>query len=99
AQRVREQAARAEAERTTARLQAIQRISDAALGTLALDGLLRELLNRILEALAADNAAVLLHEPDGSMAIYQAVASGEHAAPVHRRAGTVAAGEAEADGG
>ena len=40
-----------EAERTSARLTAVQRISDAALGTLAFDDLVRELLERIVEAL------------------------------------------------
>jgi PAS domain S-box-containing protein len=83
AERVREQAARLEAERTTARLAAIQRISDAALGTLAFDDLVRELLKRIVEALEADTAAVVLDEGKGNVVVYQA---GEAAAPVRRRA-------------
>jgi sigma-B regulation protein RsbU (phosphoserine phosphatase) len=86
AQRVRERAARAEAERTSERLRAVQRISDAALGTLAFDELVRELLNRIVEALSADTAAVLLHEADGAMVIYQAAGSGDAPARVQRRA-------------
>src|SRR4051794_36504890 len=66
------------------RLRAVQRISDAALGTLAFDELVRELLNRILEVLAADAAAVLLHQPDGTVMIYQAAAAAEAPAPVAR---------------
>lgn len=85
AQREREHAARAEAERTSARLQAIQRISDAALGTLAFDHLVRELLSRMVEALAVDTAAVLLHEADG-LVVYEAPGPGEAAEPVKWRA-------------
>ncbi|MBE2315658.1 SpoIIE family protein phosphatase [Solirubrobacter sp. CPCC 204708] len=83
AERVRADAARVEAERTAARLAAIQRISDAALGTLAFDDLVRELLKRIVEALEADTAAVVLNEADGTVVVYQA---GEASAPVRRRA-------------
>jgi PAS domain S-box-containing protein len=65
AQRVRAQTARAEAERTSERLRAVQRISDAALGTLAFDDLVDELLDRTVEALAVDTAAVRLDEAQG----------------------------------
>jgi len=86
ARREREEAARGEAERTASRLQAVQRISDAALGTLAFDALVRELLNRVVEALAADTAALVLHQPDGTLMIYQAAATAESTAPAARRA-------------
>jgi PAS domain S-box-containing protein len=55
---VREQAARAQ-------LAAIQRVTDAALGPLALDDLLTELLRRLREVLAVDTACVLLVMRDG----------------------------------
>ena len=86
AERVREQAARMEAERSAKRMEAVQRISDAALGTLAFDDLVRELLKRIVEALEADTAAVVLNEADGTVVVYQA---GEAAAPVRRRSNDV----------
>lgn len=82
-ERVRADAARVEAERMSSRLAAVQRISDAALGTLAFDDLVRELLKRIVEGLEADTAAVVLNEADGTVVVYQA---GEAAAPVRRRA-------------
>ena len=40
------------------------------------DELVRELLKRIVEALAADTAAVVLHEADGTMVVYQAGGAG-----------------------
>ena len=86
AERVHEQAARMEAERSAKRMAAVQRISDAALGTLAFDDLVRELLKRIVEALEADTAAVVLNEADGTVVVYQA---GEAAAPVRRRSNDV----------
>lgn len=86
AERAREQAARVAAERTADRQRAVQRISDAALGTLAFDELVRELLTRIVEALEADTAAVLLEEDDGTVVVYQAASTGESEAPVRRRA-------------
>src|SRR4051794_33716345 len=76
------------------RLRAVQRISDAALGTLAFDELVRELLKRILEVLAADTAAVLLHQTDGTVMIYQAAAASQAPAPVAR-----ADADAVSDGG
>jgi PAS domain S-box-containing protein len=98
-ERVHEQAAREAAERTSERQRAVQRISDAALGTLAFDELVRELLTRIVEALEADTAAVLLHEADGTMVVYQAASTGEVAAPVRRRARPAAVEPgAESDG-
>jgi PAS domain S-box-containing protein len=65
AQRVREQliraeAARAQAEAAAERLRIMQSIAVAALGAEDLDELLRELLDRILEALDVDRAAVVL---------------------------------------
>jgi PAS domain S-box-containing protein len=71
-QLVRERAARAAAERVTKRLQAVQRVADAALGSLELDELLPELLQRIVEILAVDAAAVVLHDADGDATVYHA---------------------------
>jgi PAS domain S-box-containing protein len=68
---VREHAARAEAERVTRRLQAVQRLTDAALASPDLDELLRELLERIVEVLGVDAAAVLLHDDEGHATVFQ----------------------------
>lgn len=46
-------------------LQAIQYVTDAALASLSLDGLLQELLRRIREVLAGDTATILLLTEDG----------------------------------
>jgi PAS domain S-box-containing protein len=53
-------AARATAESALARLHAIESITDSALGRVAFDELLRELLTRLRSALNADDAGVLL---------------------------------------
>ena len=57
-----EQAARAQAEQVTQRLVAVQRISDAALSSLAFEDLVRELLQRTVDVLHVDTAAVELHD-------------------------------------
>jgi PAS domain S-box-containing protein len=85
AQRMRERVARVEAERTTERLRAIQHISDAALGHVAFDDLVRELLSRTMEVLGVDTAAVVLHESDEQALIFQAVAGVEGGANTQRR--------------
>ena len=55
-----------ERERTTARtLEALQRVTDVALGYLPLDELLSELLERIAEILHTDTAAFLLLDEGG----------------------------------
>jgi PAS domain S-box-containing protein len=59
-QLIRAQAARAQAESSAERLRLMQSIAVAALGAEDLDGLLRELLDRVLEALDADRVAVVL---------------------------------------
>jgi PAS domain S-box-containing protein len=59
-QLIRAQAARAQAEATAERMRIMQLIATAALGAEDLEGLLRELLDRILEALDVDRAAVVL---------------------------------------
>jgi GAF domain-containing protein/anti-sigma regulatory factor (Ser/Thr protein kinase) len=62
----RERAARASAEAATRQLEALQRVTDAALAYLSQDELLAELLDRISEILHADTAAILmLDEPAG----------------------------------
>ena len=59
-QLIRAQAARAQAEATAERLRIMQSIAVAALGAADLEELLRKLLDRILEALDVDRAAVVL---------------------------------------
>ncbi|HWC25952.1 MAG TPA: SpoIIE family protein phosphatase, partial [Solirubrobacteraceae bacterium] len=59
-QLIRAQAARAQAEVTAERMRIMQSIAVAALGAEDLEELLRELLDRILEALDVDRAAVVL---------------------------------------
>ncbi|HEU4656010.1 MAG TPA: SpoIIE family protein phosphatase [Capillimicrobium sp.] len=61
---IREQAARVQAEAASQRLQALQRVADAALAPLPLDELLGELLARIAEVLKVDNAAMILRDED-----------------------------------
>ena len=58
----RAQEARREAERLTAQLAALQKITDTALGHLSLDDLLAESLKRIREVLHVDTVAILLLE-------------------------------------
>jgi len=61
----RERDARIAAERASARLQALQRVTDAGLAYLPEDDLLLELLDRVAEILDSDTAAILLLEPNG----------------------------------
>jgi PAS domain S-box-containing protein len=68
---VRAKAKRAQAEQLTQRLAAVQRITDAALGSLAFDELISELLVRTSDVLGVDRAAILLHAEDGSAAVHQ----------------------------
>jgi phosphoserine phosphatase RsbU/P len=70
-QLVREQAARAHAEQVSQRLEAVQRITDASLSTLAFDELISELLTRTADVLRADTAAVELRESDSAAFVYQ----------------------------
>jgi PAS domain S-box-containing protein len=67
-----EQAARAQAEATTQRLTAVQTVTDAALAHLGMEDLLRELLSRIRELLAADFAMILLLNEDKKQAAVRA---------------------------
>jgi signal transduction histidine kinase len=57
--------ARAEAEATTAQLQAMEALTDTALSHLALDDLLRELLGRVAAVMSVDHVAILLLDEDG----------------------------------
>jgi PAS domain S-box-containing protein len=68
---VRARAKRAQAEQLTQRLAAVQRITDAALGSLAFDELISELLVRTSDVLSVDRAAILLHNEDGTAALHQ----------------------------
>jgi signal transduction histidine kinase len=63
---------RKQAEAALQRLSAIQTITDAALGTLALDQLLRELLQRISHILAGETATVLLLAEDEQYLVVRA---------------------------
>jgi PAS domain S-box-containing protein len=62
AERMREQAARAEAEAVADTIQKIQRVTDAALEHLAMDDLLRELATGIGDILAVESATIFLLE-------------------------------------
>jgi PAS domain S-box-containing protein len=68
---VRARAKRAQAEQLTQRLAAVQRITDAALGSLAFDELIGELLVRMSEVLKVDRAAIVLHAEDGTAIVHQ----------------------------
>ena len=81
---IREQAARAEAEAVTERLVAVQRITDAALGSLAFTDLVRELLMRTVDVLHADTAAIVLHDGQPEATVYE-VAGGVDAGMQTRR--------------
>jgi PAS domain S-box-containing protein len=70
-QLIRAQSARAQAEAASERLRLMQSIAVAALGAEDLEGLLRELLDRLLEALDADRAAVVLTD-DGERVVARA---------------------------
>src|SRR4051794_5871931 len=59
-----ERAARIEAERATARLESLQRVTDASLAYLSEEDLLQELLERIAQILTVDTVAILLLEGD-----------------------------------
>jgi PAS domain S-box-containing protein len=60
AERLREQAARAEAESVAETIQKVQRVTDAALEHLAMDDLLSELTAQMTDILGADFGAILL---------------------------------------
>jgi PAS domain S-box-containing protein len=83
-QLIREQAARAEAEQVTERLMAVQRITDAALASLAFDDLVRELLTRTVDVLHADTAAIVLHDGQPEAIVYE-VAGGVNTGMQTRR--------------
>src|SRR3954469_8982605 len=63
----RERAAREAAERATARLEALQRVTDASLAYLPLEALLAELMDRITEVMGTDTAAILLLDESGDL--------------------------------
>jgi PAS domain S-box-containing protein len=73
-QLIRAQSARAQAEAASERLRLMQSIAVAALGAEDLEGLLRELLDRLLEALDADRAGVVL--TDGEERVVAQAATG-----------------------
>src|SRR3954451_16124400 len=63
AERIREQAALAEAQAVAKTIQKLQKVTDAALEHLALNDLLRELIAHISEMLDVDTATILLSQP------------------------------------
>jgi serine phosphatase RsbU (regulator of sigma subunit)/anti-sigma regulatory factor (Ser/Thr protein kinase) len=67
-----ERRARAEAERALERLNQLQGITDSALAQMGLDELLRVLLERVVEMLAADTAAILLVDDEGTSLVARA---------------------------
>ncbi|HEY6402581.1 MAG TPA: PAS domain S-box protein, partial [Blastocatellia bacterium] len=70
----REQAARADAERTAESIRRLQAVTDSALTHHTLDDLLHEMLARIQELLETDSAAILLLTEDGrSLAVRAAI--------------------------
>jgi PAS domain S-box-containing protein len=71
-QLIRAQSARAQAEAASERLRLMQSIAVAALGAEHLEGLLRELLDRLLDALDADRAAVVLTDAEERVVGYAA---------------------------
>ncbi len=72
----RERAAREQAEQVSERLQVVQRITDVALGSLAFDALVAELLRRTAEVLGVDTAAIVLHDDlDDEAIVYQVTGS------------------------
>jgi PAS domain S-box-containing protein len=79
-----EQAARANAEQVSQRLQAVQLISDAALSSLGFEDMVRELLMRTVDVLSVDTAAVELHGEEREATVYQ-VAGGVEASMQTRR--------------
>jgi PAS domain S-box-containing protein len=68
-----------EMEATLARLQALQCVTDAALGRLEQPALLRQLLERIVVALGVDNAAILLLDETGRDLVVHAARGPEEA--------------------
>jgi PAS domain S-box-containing protein len=68
----RERASREEAETALRQLRVIQRVTDTALAHLALDDLLGALLERVVEMLAVDTAAILLLSADETSLVARA---------------------------
>ncbi len=84
-QLIRAQAARAQAEAASERMRLMQSIAVAALGAEDLDGLLRDVLDRLLDALDVDRAAIVL--TDDEMRIVAHAAGGTATVVEHGSAG------------
>jgi PAS domain S-box-containing protein len=81
AERIREQAALAEARAVTDTIQKLQKVTDAALEHLALNDLLRELIAHISEMLDVDTATILLSQPgEDALAVGASTGLGEEVA-------------------
>jgi PAS domain S-box-containing protein len=68
----RERASREEAETSLKQLRVIQRVTDTALAHLTLDDLLNALLERVVELLVVDTAAILLVSDEGTTLVARA---------------------------
>jgi PAS domain S-box-containing protein len=82
---LREQQARADAEAAAATLRKLERVADAALQHLSLQDLLDSLLERIVQVLEADTAAILLVDDGDLLRLRAAVGLGpeaDHATPI-----------------
>ena len=96
--RGREQAARAQAERVSQRLHAVQSITDAALDLSGFDELMGSVLRRTAGVLSVDAAAVVLYESDGAVAVYHGAGGVESGLQRRRRPATGLSSAAEALG-
>lgn len=84
-QLIRAQGARAHAEAASERLRLMQSIAEAALGAEDLEGLLHEVLDRLLDALDVDRAAIVL--TDDGMGLVARAAAGVATVVERRSAG------------
>jgi PAS domain S-box-containing protein len=81
AERIREQAALAEAQAVANTIQKLQKVTDAALEHLALNDLLRELIAHISEMLDVDTATILLSQPgDDALSVGATTGLGDNVA-------------------
>src|SRR4051794_7205705 len=81
AERIREQAALAEARAVAETIQKLQKVTDAALEHLALNDLLRELIAHISEMLDVDTATILLLQPgEDTLTVGATTGLGDHVA-------------------
>jgi serine phosphatase RsbU (regulator of sigma subunit)/anti-sigma regulatory factor (Ser/Thr protein kinase) len=96
-----ERSARAEAEEAERRMLALERVADVALGQLALEDLLREVLHRIGTVLDVDAAAILLTDDSGESLVVRAAEgvdpTDERGRPIRMDVGDGCAGRVAAE--